>query len=75
MTVSTRFGPYGGRFVPETLMAALEELDEAYRSIVPSAGFRKEMDYYLQEYAGRETPLTFCRNMSRDLSCRVYLKR
>jgi tryptophan synthase beta chain len=75
MTVSTRFGPYGGRFVPETLMAALEELDEAYRTIVPSAGFRKEMDYYLQEYAGRETPLTFCRNMSRDLSCRVYLKR
>jgi tryptophan synthase beta chain len=75
MTLSTRFGPYGGRFVPETLMAALEELDEAYRTIVPSAGFRKEMDYYLQEYAGRETPLTFCRNMSRDLSCRVYLKR
>jgi tryptophan synthase beta chain len=75
MTVSTRFGPYGGRFVPETLMAALEELDEAYRTIVPSAGFRKEMDYYLKEYAGRETPLTFCRNMSRDLSCRVYLKR
>ncbi len=75
MTVSTRFGPYGGRFVPETLMAALEELDEAYRTIVPSAGFRKEMEYYLQEYAGRKTPLTYCRNMSRDLSCRVYLKR
>ena len=75
MTVSTRFGPYGGRFVPETLMAALEELDEAYRTIVPSADFRKEMEYYLQEYAGRETPLTFCRNLSRDLSCRVYLKR
>ena len=75
MTLSTRFGPYGGRFVPETLMGALEELDAAYRTIVPSAGFRKEMDYYLQEYAGRETPLTYCRNMSRDLSCRVYLKR
>jgi len=75
MTVSTRFGPYGGRFVPETLMAALEELDEAYLTIVPSADFRKEMEYYLQEYAGRETPLTFCRNLSRDLSCRVYLKR
>ncbi|NYT16571.1 MAG: tryptophan synthase subunit beta [Methanomicrobiales archaeon] len=75
MTVSTRFGPYGGRFVPETLMAALEELDEAYRTIVPSADFRNEMEYYLQEYAGRETPLTFCRNLSRDLSCRVYLKR
>ncbi|MGB4236186.1 MAG: tryptophan synthase subunit beta [Methanoregulaceae archaeon] len=75
MTSAARFGRYGGRFVPETLMGALEELDEAYRTIVPSAGFQKEMEYYLQEYAGRATPLTFCRNMSRDLCCRVYLKR
>ena len=75
MTVSPRFGPYGGRYVPETLMAALEELDEAYRTIVPSGGFQKEMEYYLQEYAGRKTPLTFCRNLSGDLGCRVYLKR
>jgi len=75
MIDTTRFGPYGGRFVPETLMAALAELDEAYRTILPSAAFRKEMEYYLHEYAGRETPLTFCRNMSADLGCRVYLKR
>ena len=71
----TRFGPYGGQFVPETLMFALEELDEAYRTIVPSGPFQDELSYYLQEYAGRATPLTFCRNMSRDLSCRIYLKR
>jgi tryptophan synthase beta chain len=71
----TRFGPYGGQFVPETLMFALEELDEGYRTIVPSGPFQDELSYYLQEYAGRATPLTFCRNMSRDLSCRVYLKR
>jgi tryptophan synthase beta chain len=71
----TRFGPYGGRFVPETLMFALDELESAYETIVPSAQFKNEMEYYLKEYAGRETPLTFCRNMSRDLSCRVYLKR
>jgi tryptophan synthase beta chain len=56
-------------------MFALEELEEAYTTLVPSENFRNEMDYYLKEYAGRETPLTFCRNMSRDLSCRIYLKR
>lgn len=75
MISSSRFGQYGGQFVPESLMGALDELEEAYRMIVPSKEFRKEMDYYLREYAGRPTPLTFCRNMSEDLSCRVYLKR
>jgi tryptophan synthase beta chain len=75
MKAAARFGPYGGQFVPETLMAALEELEEAYRTVVPGAAFRDEMDFYLREYAGRETPLTFCRNLSGDLACRVYLKR
>ncbi len=75
MEISARFGPYGGRYVPETLVAALEELEEAYRNLVPDPAFREELQYYLCEYAGRETPLTFCRNMSKDLSCRVYLKR
>jgi len=75
MTISAHFGPYGGRYVPETLVGALEELERAYRTLVPSPAFKKEMRYYLGEYAGRETPLTFCRNMSQDLSCRVYLKR
>lgn len=75
MEMSTRFGPYGGRYVPETLVAALEELEQAYRTLVPAPAFREELQYYLCEYAGRETPLTFCRNMSQDLSCRVYLKR
>jgi tryptophan synthase beta chain len=56
-------------------MYALDELEEAYSTIVPSEEFRNEMEYYLREYAGRPTPLTFCRNMSEDLSCRVYLKR
>jgi tryptophan synthase beta chain len=56
-------------------MYALGELEEAYHSIVPSERFRDEMDYFLTEYAGRPTPLTFCRNMSEDLGCRVYLKR
>jgi len=75
MIESTRFGEYGGCFVPETLMAALEELEEDFRTIVPGPAFQEEMDYYLHEYAGRKTPLTFCRNLSRDLGCRVYLKR
>ncbi len=75
MEMSARFGPYGGRYVPETLVAALDELEQAYRTLVPAPAFREELKYYLCEYAGRETPLTFCRNMSQDLSCRVYLKR
>jgi tryptophan synthase beta chain len=75
MSQSTRFGAYGGQYVPETLIYALDELDQAYRTIVPSPAFQKEMEYYLKEYAGRETPLTFCRNMSKDLGCRIYLKR
>ncbi|MGD9490037.1 MAG: tryptophan synthase subunit beta [Methanoregulaceae archaeon] len=75
MTGSTRFGAYGGQYVPETLICALEELEHAYTTIVPSRAFQTEMEYYLKEYAGRETPLTFCRNMSRDCGCRIYLKR
>ena len=75
MRSMSRFGEYGGQFVPESLMYALDELDAAYRTIVPSEEFREEMGYYLSEYAGRPTPLTFCRNMSADLGCKVYLKR
>lgn len=75
MTDPSRFGVYGGRFVPETLMAALGELEQGFRTIVPGKEFREEMRYYLHEYAGRRTPLTFCRNVSRDFGCRVYLKR
>lgn len=75
MIESTRFGEYGGCFVPETLMAALEELESGFRTIIPGSEFQEEMNYYLHEYAGRMTPLTYCRNVSRDLGCRVYLKR
>ena len=75
MRLNPRFGDYGGCFVPETLMAALEELEDAYLTIFPDNKFQNELAGYLSEYAGRETPLTFCRNMSADLGCRVYLKR
>jgi len=69
------FGQYGGRFVPETLMEALYELEASYAAIGNTAAFTRDLGFYLQEYAGRATPLTHCRNMSADVGCTVYLKR
>lgn len=73
--IQGRFGAFGGQYVPETLMEALVELDEAYRRAREDPAFLRRLSFYLTEYAGRETPLTFCANLSRDLGCRVYLKR
>ncbi|MFP6661173.1 MAG: tryptophan synthase subunit beta [Myxococcota bacterium] len=71
-----RFGDYGGRFVPETLIAALDELEVAVREIVGSAEFQSELDGLLSRYAGRPTPLTFAGRMTEDLGgARIYLKR
>jgi tryptophan synthase beta chain len=71
-----RFGEYGGRFVPETLMAALEELEAAYPRIAGDASFRAELDELLKRYAGRPTPLTFAARTTELLGgARVYLKR
>ena len=53
-----RFGPFGGRFVPEALIPACEELESAFRSAWADPGFRAELDRLLAEYAGRPTPLT-----------------
>ncbi|MDD4126204.1 MAG: tryptophan synthase subunit beta [Methanomicrobium sp.] len=76
MTTKTGYyGEFGGRFVPETLMAALYELDSEYSRLKDDAGFKSELNSYLTEYAGRKTPLTFCKNMSEYCGCRVYLKR
>ena len=75
MKLNTRIGEYGGCFVPETLMGALEELERAYLTIVPDNKFQAELTEYLTTFAGRKTPLTFCRNFSQDIGCRVYLKR
>lgn len=75
MELNTRMGEYGGCFVPETLMGALEELESAYRTILPGEAYQADLAYYFTQFAGRETPLTYCRNMSKDLGCRVYLKR
>src|SRR3954463_10277248 len=70
------FGPYGGRYVPEVLMAPLDELEQAYLSAGRDAAFRAELNELLEKYAGRPTPLYFARRLS-ELSggARIYLKR
>ncbi len=75
MKLQTRFGEYGGCYVPETLIAALEELEDAYLHILPTRKFQDELKLFMTDFAGRETPLSFCKNMSEDLGCKVYLKR
>jgi tryptophan synthase beta chain len=70
-----RFGPYGGRYVPETLVAALEELEAAVATIVPSEPFQRELKELLSSYAGRPTPLYRARRMSEALGAKIYLKR
>ena len=71
-----RFGPYGGRYVPETLMAALEELEEAYARLKDDAAFQEELGHLLRTFAGRPTPLYLARNLSRHCGgARIYLKR
>jgi tryptophan synthase beta chain len=71
-----RFGEYGGRYVPEILIAALDELAEAYPRVSAEATFRAELEGLLANYAGRPTPLFFAARMSEDLGgARIYLKR
>jgi tryptophan synthase beta chain len=70
------FGPYGGRFVPETLMAPLEELARAYDKLGRKRAFRRRLEELLTTYAGRPTPLYFAESLSRELGgARIYLKR
>lgn len=71
-----RFGSFGGRFVPETLMNALIELEEAYSRFSEDEEFNKELNYLLSEYSGRETPLYYAEQLSHRLGGpKVYLKR
>ncbi|HEY8416184.1 MAG TPA: tryptophan synthase subunit beta [Thermaerobacter sp.] len=72
------FGPFGGRYVPETVIAALEELDRAYREAMADEAFRQEVDRYLREYCGRPTPLYRADHLAAACAnekVRVYLKR
>ena len=70
-----KFGVFGGRFVPETLMMALGELEKEYKIAQKDAKFKKELDNLLEFYAGRPTPLYFARNISKKIGRRIYLKR
>src|SRR5207245_6625620 len=70
-----RFGEFGGRFVPETLVPALIELEEEFRTAWASDAYRAEYAELLQSYAGRPTPVTECRRLSERLGLRVLLKR
>jgi tryptophan synthase beta chain len=70
-----RFGPYGGQYVPETLVAALDELAALYDSVRDEPGFRAELASLLAEFAGRPTPLTEAPRLGAEVGARVLLKR
>ncbi|MCP8304507.1 MAG: tryptophan synthase subunit beta [archaeon] len=71
-----KYGKYGGRFVPETLMSAVLELEKAYSSLKKDPDFKEELEYYLSEYAGRPTPLYFAKNLTEKVGgAKIYLKR
>lgn len=71
-----RFGQFGGRFVPETLMTALLELEAAYEQALIDPAFTEELSYYLEHYVGRETPLYYAENLTKALDgAKIYLKR
>src|SRR5580700_4834302 len=70
-----RFGEYGGRYVPETLIPALEELAAEYDSALHDAAFKEEMEYHLKDFVGRATPLYLAERLSAEYDARIYLKR
>ncbi|PTI39138.1 tryptophan synthase subunit beta [Staphylococcus succinus] len=70
------FGAYGGQFVPETLMPAVQELKKEYQKAKADPGFQKALDGYLKDYVGRETPLTYAASYTEKLGgAKIYLKR
>ena len=74
--VDGKYGKYGGRFVPETLMAAINELEKAYEKSKKDTDFQKQLKYYLSEYAGRPTPLYYAENLTKTVGgAKIYLKR
>jgi tryptophan synthase beta chain len=74
--VDGKFGKYGGRFVPEVLMAAIKDLEEAYAHAKQDSSFEKQLAYYLSEYAGRPTPLYYAENLTRKVGgAKIFMKR
>jgi len=72
---TTRFGQYGGQYVPETLMPALDELDAAFQAAMADEAFRDELDDMLRTYVGRPNPLTFAPRLGERVGTQVWLKR
>jgi len=71
-----KFGEFGGKYIPETLVPATEELEENYLKFKDDKDFKKELDYYLKQYAGRPTPLYYAKNLSEICGgAKIYLKR
>jgi tryptophan synthase beta chain len=71
-----RFGPFGGRYVPETLMEALRQLTEEYERARHDSEFRRQIDYYLKQYVGRPSPLYFAERLTKEAGgARIFLKR
>ncbi|MCW3142067.1 MAG: tryptophan synthase subunit beta [Methanophagales archaeon] len=70
-----KYGIYGGKFAPEVLMSALEELEEAFNSFSHDKSFKEELELLLRTYAGRPTSLYFAKNLSEAFGARIYLKR
>ena len=76
LTVRGQFGDYGGRYVPETVIPALEELEEAYAGLADDAAFQNELDALLDRYVGRPTPIYHASRLSAELGgAQIYLKR
>lgn len=74
--IDGKYGKYGGRFIPETLMSAVLDLERAYLKLGDDHSFKRELDYYLSEYAGRPTPLYFAKNLTKKIGgAKIYLKR
>lgn len=71
-----KFNSYGGKFAPEILMPALEELEAAFNKLSRTQEFQRELNYYLREFAGRPTPLYYAQNLSQKIGgAKIYLKR
>ncbi|AKT90393.1 tryptophan synthase, beta subunit [Campylobacter ureolyticus RIGS 9880] len=75
MNKKAYFGDFGGQFIPETAMFAVEELESAYKKIAKSKEFKDELNYLLKEYVGRPTPLYHAKNLSKYYGHEIYLKR
>ena len=74
--IDGKFGKYGGKYIPETLAPAIEELESAYEKYKDDPDFQNELSYYLTEYAGRPTPLYFAKNLTKHVGgAKIYLKR